>query len=440
MKQLLYFFCIVSVFISAVLYGCASTSPHRTVSSSGTSLLWVNNHPYSKTHFIGIGSSKIGEDLQKAQKQARNRALNDIAEQINVTIESDIRMHKNIISNGKVSSSKELYQEKIQTFTRAMIAGWEERRTWNGPDGYFWSKVILSKKRYYEQVNRKIIDAVNRVCDIISRSMKGSARYKIHTLYKGFEILDTFPHVQMKGIVNGKEVILNNELQCRMSQVLESIVIKPVQHHVTLSATESIPATLGVYVFCEGKMDSSLAIAWSASDHRIIVRGISVQTGGLYPVSITSLPPSTGCVTITAIPDLKKLSYDLIRRKHVLPSASFTISRERIPIYIESRGSFCRSLAEKLAGRSAIIIVDNRNDAEYLLKSDLVKNYNTLLHNSIYMADAYLELTLLSKTGNRVVTFYQKIRAADGISASRALENTQKYALDLAVKQVERAF
>ena len=84
--------------------------------------------------------------------------------------------------------------------------------------------------------------------------------------------------------------------------------------------------------------------------------------------------------------------------------------------------------------------MDNISEAEYRLTSDFVNGNKTALQNSIYVADAELTLTLVAKDGNRIIDLNKKVRAADGISAVRAIENTQRYALDIAVKQVEMIF
>ena len=112
----------------------------------------------------------------------------------------------------------------------------------------------------------------------------------------------------------------------------------------------------------------------------------------------------------------------------------------KAPFYVDRENTFSRTLANELSSRSSIVVVDNINEAEYLLTSDFVNGNKTALQNSIYVADAELTLTLVAKDGNRIIDLNKKVRAADGISAVRAIENTQRYALDIAVKQVEMIF
>lgn len=419
------------------LYSCTSLSLRK---KGNATPLWVKNHPISRTHFIGIGSARIDTDLYAAQKLARKRALQDISEQIQVSIVSDVSTYANCKTINNKLFTNETYNERIAAFSNAVLTDWEEKNTFQGSNGYFWSKVVLSKKRYYKHVNEKITNAIEHTCDIIRNAGQGTAKFRIYELYKGFGILDEFFGTPLYGRIKGRHVLLNNELERRMARLLGSIEIKPTLHQVNFSATESTPQTLGVYVFLEGEIDKSLDMSWSASKSNVSLKSYPIRQDGMHPVLIASLPASCGNVTITATPDLKDLTYDLIRRKFTLPFGSFTVNRDRAQVFIENKTGFCWSLAERLADRSAISIVYSRKDAEFILKSDFTKGSDAILKNSIYIADGQLNISLCATNGNPVFEYNQSIQATDGISSIRALDNTQKYAIEVAVKQVERAF
>ncbi len=418
------------------LAGCSSLSMRKR----GDTPAWVAGHPVSRSYFIGIGSAKIEEDLHAAQLLARKRALTDIAEQIQVSIVSDVQMSAQCRVTNNNTRNDNIYRERIAAFSEAVLGGWEESRTYHGSNGYFWSKVVLSKKKYHEQVNREITNAVEKLCDIIRYAREGSAQFRIQELYRGFTIIDDFFGTPLAARIHGREVLLSNELRRAMRHLLGSIEIRPVLSEIQLTAGQPVPDTLGVYIYCEGKLDKSLPIAWSASHSRVVLKKAPTRGDGLHPVVIGSLPPSSGQVTITATPDLKELAYDLIRRKFTLPSGSFTISRQRASVYINTTDPFCQLLAETLEYRSAITRVHDKNSAEFVLASALTKRGNIVLRNSIFRADADLAIVLLAANGVPVLRFNETIQACDGISADRALDNTEKLALEVAVKQVERVF
>ncbi len=426
----------ITSFAALLLFNCTSLSLQR----KGSTPSWAANHPISRTNFIGIGCAKIDDDLHSSQKLARNRALLDIAEQIQVAIVSDVRMSAHSTSVNKTIHSDKSYQEKIAAFSQAVLTDWEEVRTYQAPNGYFWSKVVLSKKKYHEQVNKKLKHAIAEVCDILRYAQTGTAHFRIHELHRGFAVIDKFFGTPLKARINGKTVLLHNELQRAMARLLESIEIKPTVNGTTLPSAGNPPQNLGAYVYCEGILDRSLSVAWTASKSNVHITAAAVRDDGMHPVSIISLPASSGSVTITATPLLKKISYDLIRRKFSLPSGSFTLHRQKASVYIDNRSGFCRSLAQKLADRSAITLVRNRGDAEFILTTDLTKESEIALTNSVYTADANLVIALLTPNGNTVFSHTETIQTCDGISADRALNNTQKYALEVAVRRVERIF
>ena len=424
--------------IAAILFsGCTSLSLRQKENSIP---LWAQNHPISRTHFIGIGSAKINTDLHAAQKLARKRALLDISEQIQVSIVSDISTQANCKTINNKLFTNETYRERIEALSNAVLTEWEEKNTFHSHNGYFWSKVILSKKKYYSLVNEKITNAIENICDIILNSHQGTARFRVFELYRGFEIIDEFFDTPLYGRIKGRQVLLNNELMRCMAKLLESIEIKPTIQQVKFSATESITQTLGVYVYLNGERDKSLDITWSASKNNVGLKSYPIRQDGMHPVLITSLPASSGNVTITATPDLKNLAYDLIRRKFTLPTGSFSVNRDRAQVFIDNKNGFCWSLAERLEDRSAISIVYSRKDAEFILKSDFTKGSDATLTKNIFLADGLLFISLCAKNGNPVFEYNQTIQAADGISSARALDNTQKYALEVAVKQIEQVF
>jgi hypothetical protein len=421
--------------ILAGWYGCGSVGKQGVTASS-----WMENHPVSRTHFVGVGSAKVEGDLYSAQVLARKRALMDIAEQIRVSIVSDVALY----TRSNVRNSKELnsgsYREKIVALSQAMLCGWEEIRTGRSNDGYYWSKVVLSKKRYYAQVREKINTAVKRICDIIENAHTGSAAFRMAELCRGFAPLDEFFETPLYGRIQGHEVLLSNELGRRVRKLLEGISIKPVSSHPALPAARSGASSLGVKIFCDGAPDTSLTITWSASEPAVVVNAVERSCDGTYRAVVSAIPAGVGMVTITARPDFDGMNYDLIRRKFVIPSASMVIHRDKAQVFIDNQTFFSKQLARELSEKGACIVVNNRNDAEFVLQSHLTADSTVTMEQSLYIAGADLALALFVRDGNAVFAFHQTVQSADGISAERAQENTRRCALEIAFKQVMTRF
>lgn len=423
---------IVSFLLSS--NGCSSIIRHTAQSPPPS---WVVHRPHTRSHFTGIGSAEIQTNLYDAQVTARKRALLDIAEQIQISIHTDAHfVHRYGKINGKTQNNH-LYREQIQTFSHAVLSGWEERHTWRSSDGYVWSNVILDKKKYYETVDRKMTDAITQVRDILYHSQQGTALQCITQLHKGLLILDAFSSIPLKATVHGKEVILSQQLHRQLQSTLSQIQIIATDQTFQISATQPLSEIPGVRVYFKGIPDNSLKLAWSASNHKVNINTVSSPHKGIHKPLIRTLPASCGWVNVTAVAEFYSLGYDLIRRKFNIPSVSFAIRRESARVYIGQDNSFCRQLVRLLAAMEAITIVTSAQNADYILSSCFVGNEQVTLENSIYIAEGKVTVILTKANGKYVINYTKHIRSADGISASRARNNTQKYALSVALKKVE---
>jgi len=422
-----------------LLASCSPPIKHRSLSANA-SPAWVRNHPASRTHFIGIGSAEIDADLNAAQKLARSRALQDIAEQIQVAVVSEVRMFAQCNTIDDKYFVHETFQQNIEAFSKAVLSDWEEKNTFSDASGFFWSKVIISKKEYYAKVNKTITDAAGSLCDIIKNSSCGSARFRLEELCRGFYIIDGLFNMPLYGKVQGREVLLNNELTRCMRRLLESIEIRPSVQHADLDAVQQAPEHIGVYVFLDGKKDRSLAIGWSSSLGPSKCRTLSPRSDGMYAMQITSVPPKTDAIKITAAPDLNTMTYELIRRKFIIPACTFTLQRQRAQVYIEKSTRFCSFVARELGRQSAITIVPIKENAQFILTSDFEEAVGASLENSIFRAQGRLHVRLSSNSGADLLDYSGVIESADGMSAQKAIDNTRRSAVEVAVNKIQSAF
>jgi LPP20 lipoprotein len=433
---------IIIVFISILFFGCAATgSRQSSVSDSKTKPSWIENHPTSSTHFIGVGSAQIQSDLAQTQEQARMNALKDIAQQIEVTIISDITLNeRNVTINNKVTTDQSIFQKKVRSLAQAALQDWEIQATWIGPDGFLYCKVVLEKKKYYDRVNKKVNDAIALATDALEASERGPFDSRLRELYKGLIALDDFLGNAMKSTVGGKEVILNNELPRRLQQLLSSVEIRPNINRIALSAAAPVPDSLGALAFVNGNPDSTIALSWTASVSSVETANMPTRSDGLRPVLLKTIPASAGVVQVTATIDCGTLTYDLLQRKFMLPSGSFSISRQTPRIFLSGNGSFCKQLLGRLTSCSAAISASSRGEADFILSAQSSSSGDPVQSMGIYRAKALLALLLTTNKGKRVLDVNEEVSAADAQDGSRAQENAQKVALEKAVKLVEGAF
>ncbi len=428
--------------LAALLIGCASTGGKQATSErSGSRPLWVDNHPASPTYFIGVGSARTDGDPVAVQENARMAALNDIAQQIEVMIASDVKLNEhNVTINNTVALDQSIFRKNIRTSAQAVLQDWEVQATWSDPGGRVYCKVVLEKKKYYDRVNKKVNDAIALAGDALAASEQGPFTARLRELNKGISALDEFLGNAMRATIGGKEIILNSELPRRLQALLSSVEIRPNVSQVKLTATTAIPDSLGVRVFVGGQPDSSVEAAWSASVQSVQPGGMPVRKDGLHIVMLNAVPASAGVVTITATVNLGTLAYDLLQRKFALPSGSFTISRQIPRIFLSATNAFSKRLLDRLTTRSAAMLAPSPEEADLILSAQCEPSGEPAQAMGIFRAKALLTVLLTAGNGKRILDISEEYSAADAQSGARAQANAEKVALDAAVKRVEGAF
>lgn len=424
---------------AAWLAGC-SPPPAQTAGEQQAAPGWVRNHPRSESHFVGVGSARIGSNLEEAQKRARDKALYDIAEQIQVKIIGDVKSHESSVVHDGVMHRTDIWREKVQTMATAVIEEWELKRTWQSPDGYYWTMVVYNKATYYNRLYKKVNDAIALATDALAAARSGSAGSRLTELHRALQALDDFLGVPVKATVGGKDVVLTNEVPRRIAEVFEALELVPTAAKVVLAATAPVPETLGVYVRYRGKTDRSLDVSWSSSDSRVGVNAQPVRDDGLHPVEISSVPASAGMVTVTAQLSLEERGRDFAARGIESPTGAFTVQRATPRVAAARHTEVCRGLLERLASKGAITVAAAADAADYVLDAEIRASGEPVLAMGIFRAKATVSAQLRDSNGTTVLDLYKEVSAGDARSAQQARRNAERLAVEEAVKKVEGAF
>lgn len=112
---------------------------------------WVKQRPSEKDYFIGIGVASKTEGGTDYMTEARNKALNEMASEIKVTISGN-----SILSQFENNNAiRQEYESKVQSNVMQTLEGYEVE-TWNGKTDY-WVMVRMSKSKF-EMRRRLAID------------------------------------------------------------------------------------------------------------------------------------------------------------------------------------------------------------------------------------------------------------------------------------------
>ncbi|MBN1984578.1 MAG: LPP20 family lipoprotein [Chitinivibrionales bacterium] len=313
--------CVTMIMISMGL-GCAAVSTTTKTADSFNKVTpaWVRQHPASATAFIGIGCAAIDGNRFEAHQKARNLALSDIANQISITVNSRTRLATN---SNDFSSDATTLCEDIVTNSDVALQQWQEVAAYTDSDGFVWSMIELNKQRFFDSRKLNFTPITNAITDIIASCAHLSAADRIAHLYRGLCMLDTLSIETRRGDVDGKTLLLANELHRVMANTLENIAIQAV----TVTQSISTPDTLSVAVSCFGKPDTSLDLTWISSHPALSLKPRPDRNGMQYRCAIVQTALSKKPVTILVMPRLGHQGYDLIRRNFSLPTASIIIEQ-----------------------------------------------------------------------------------------------------------------
>lgn len=184
--------------------------------------MWVLHRPSEPGYYIGIGSARETGTPQEYMQRARNDALNDIAQQITVTISGE-QMSKFSEKLGGLSSE---YQAEVRASTSAELEGVETVETWDGGDEY-WVYLRLSISQYKKEQAEKLRKAVSLAADLYSKAKtaeaNGNFSEALQFYLQSLGSLEKYLADPIMVKYNGTEILLSNDLISSLQSLLDKI-------------------------------------------------------------------------------------------------------------------------------------------------------------------------------------------------------------------------
>ncbi|MFA6540825.1 MAG: LPP20 family lipoprotein [Bacteroidota bacterium] len=211
---------------------------------------WVEKRPTAAGYYHGIGSAPKTGTPQEYMQRAKDAALNDIAQQIVVSIDAE-QMSKLSEKMGELS---EEYQTAVKTSTKADLDDVETVDTWDGGDNY-WVYYRLSIETYRKNHAEKLRKASSLGLDFYSKGKSaeknGNITEALQSYVQGLSALEKFLGEPIEVQYAGSSIFLSNELfsslQSLLNQVelkaknpkLDAQVGKPIRQPLDVMATNS---------------------------------------------------------------------------------------------------------------------------------------------------------------------------------------------------------
>ncbi len=157
----------ISIIFYMLFLSCASNNSHSPV--------WLNNRPLSEKSWYGIGICEVSD--KNYQETAKTIAVNEIASQISISIESSF---KNITTETNLDISQ--YSEFIIE-SRVGITLPEVRIVDScSKDDKYYIFMELKKEDFYREIELKKQKAINTVVDYLTKSTEVITMESFHYL------------------------------------------------------------------------------------------------------------------------------------------------------------------------------------------------------------------------------------------------------------------
>jgi len=133
----------LTLILSIIVLSCSSKKKEAELLEL-TKPEWLKNRPVSSGYFYGIGTTpKVGNALYYEDK-AKERALSDLAKQINTKINSEQNMYRMEDNNGVY----EYIQSRVKATSNEFLEGYEYLDKWEDLNNYY-TYYRLSKSKFY---------------------------------------------------------------------------------------------------------------------------------------------------------------------------------------------------------------------------------------------------------------------------------------------------
>ncbi len=233
MKKIL----IISLFLSLI----------NIISAQGKRPDWVEKRPNTPGYYHGVGVVPKSGTTSEYLQRAKDAALNDIAQQIVVSINAS---QKSAITETLGEYSEE-YQSAVQTSTKADLEGVEAVDTWDGGDQY-WVYHRLSIAEYKRLQAEKLKKATALSLDFYGKAKNAEKVNNTGEALQGYmqalSAAEKFLGETMEVQYGAGKIFLVNEVLTSVQGVLNTVELKAKNPKVDAQVGKPLRVPLEVIV------------------------------------------------------------------------------------------------------------------------------------------------------------------------------------------------
>jgi len=194
---------------------------------------WLKTTPYQDGYYTGIGHS-VKDGSNNYIQAAKKSALDDLVSEIKVNVSST-----SVLSQLELDKKlTEQYEQVIQTTAADEIEEFELVDAWEDNANY-WVYYRLSIARYREIKEEQKRNATLLATDYLQKARQaekdGERLQAIGLYFQAFRSLEKYLGEAIRVTVDGKEILLVNEIYASLQGILDKVNIRVTPAEITLN-------------------------------------------------------------------------------------------------------------------------------------------------------------------------------------------------------------
>ncbi|MBR9832063.1 hypothetical protein GYB57_07955 [bacterium] len=345
---------------------------------------WISDRPITDMYYIGIGSATMEEGTNFIES-AKNNALNDLASEIKVSLESNTVYYQNESNK----TFNEDFRSTIKTSIAADLEGYSLIDSWQGQNKY-WVYYRLSKAEYFEQVERKRLAAKKAGEEFyrlgIEAAEKGDVILSINHYFDAISAIKNYGPSAIEVLSGGQFVFLDHLIMSALQSLLVDIEIDNSERPAALSYFNGFKTYYPLLIKRKGKIITGLPLESTYfNQYGEITEQYVTNEYGKANVSLAAtdikVPNVSNVVKVNIFAIAKnRVDAEFLNAKLanlVYPRMELIVNVERPKLFVDATEKEFgkRRSGEQLSGilvselvKEGIQIVDKREKADLLLE------------------------------------------------------------------------
>ncbi|MEM7549415.1 MAG: LPP20 family lipoprotein [Bacteroidota bacterium] len=416
--------------IAMLSVGCKSHLPtpspvrQKELATSSYQPDWVRQKPSSPGYYIGIGNAPLA--YPDYQSNAKLEALDDLASEISVTIESSSLLNQ--VENS--AGFREQFRSAIKSTTQQSITLHEQVESWSD-DRYYWVQYRLNKSSFEQLRAEKKQKALDIASEFFIKGLEAERSRELiqslHFFAQSIEALTDYINERNEVTIKGTSQLLAVESYSRILQIISDIRLSSDSSSYTFTAGESSKK-----VTFKAMMDitpvKNLVVILASENQK----ALNTDEKGNIDLQIHRKPPSQKLVATPNFDFLNAypLTWALIHNfqpnqltiRFNIPPITIQVISDEKNLNQEMNQQILGDFLKKLLTEQGYRVVDR--SGEYLFEIYATTRKGSEL-SGLYTS--YLDLNLKIKNQNEEVLFSDFFSNIKGIHTSYALAGLKAY-------------